>query len=118
MANKKHVVMARDTRVAQEGVQTSQGTLKFNEHGSAYVDADIANEIEHTQGLKGTGEVWTHEDPVGNWMTTYKADGVHSYFFGVPSKAYEKGWEHIFGKKRENAATSVAEAQDGEKENI
>jgi hypothetical protein len=64
-----------------------------------YVDDDIADEIDKTQGRKGNQDVWVHEDPRLNWSTKYKADGVHSYFFGS-SKQYADAWEEFEERRK------------------
>lgn len=82
MAKKKHVVMARSDAAMKKGVRTSKGTLSFKGQSAMYVDDDVADEIDKTDGLKGTQDVWIHEDPIRTWTERYKPDGVHSYFFG------------------------------------
>lgn len=82
MAKKKHVVMARSEAAMKKGVRTSKGTLSFKGQSAMYVDDDVADEIDKTDGLKGTQDVWIHEDPIRSWNERYKPDGVHSYFFG------------------------------------
>ena len=82
MAGKKHVVMARSEQAMKKGVRTSKGILDFKGQSMMTVDDDVADEIDKTDGLKGTQDVWIHEDPRRNWSDRYKPDGVHSYFFG------------------------------------
>lgn len=82
MAKKKHIVMARSEAAMKKGVKTSKGVLPFRGKSMMYVDDDVADEIDKTDGLKGTQDVWIHEDPRLNWTERYKPDGVHSYFFG------------------------------------
>ena len=96
--NKKHIVVARTRKAIDDGVTTGKGHLDFKGKSMMYVDDDIAEEINQTQGLKGDGDVWVHEDPRLNWKTRYK-DGVHSFFFG-PSKSYANAWEE-FEKRRQ-----------------
>ncbi len=96
---KKHFVMPRSPQARKAGVKTSKGTLKFGETGGMWVDPDIANEIEHTDGLKGTREVWTHEDVRTNHEMTYKPDGVHGYFFG-PTAAFANAWDEFQERRR------------------
>ena len=100
MASKKHVVMARSASAKRNGVKTSKGTLSFNGKPMMYVDDDVADEIDKTDGLKGTGDVWVHEDPRRNWSERYKPDGVHSYFYGA-SKKYASAWKD-FEKRRKD----------------
>ena len=95
---KKHVVMARTPEIMKDGIPTSQGHLHFGGKATALVDASIANEIESEQGLKGTGEVWTHEDPRGNWMDRFKTLSGHKYFFGGHvSRRFRNNYRKIFG---------------------
>lgn len=99
MKKKKHIVMARSEKAIQDGVVTSKGKLDFKGKSMMSVDADIANEIEYNQGLRGTGDVWTHEDPRRNWSETYKADGVHSFFFGS-SPRYRVAWDEFEERRK------------------
>lgn len=92
--------MARTEKAMQDGVATSKGNLDFKGRSMMYVTDDVADEIDQTQGLKGDGDVWVHEDPILNWTTRYKADGVHSYIFGS-SPSYSDAWE-AFEKRRED----------------
>ena len=100
MAKKRHIVMPRTTRIQKEGIVTSKGKLSFKDKTMMYVGDDIADEIDQTQGLKGTGDVWVHEDPRLNWTERYKADGVHSFFFGATNR-YADAWE-AFEKRRKD----------------
>jgi len=95
---KKHLVMPRTPEALKNGVETSKGILMFNDNQPIHVEDDIANEIEAHQGLKGTGDVWTHEDPRLNHFERYNADGIHSYFWGTDIK-YANAWE-AFEKRR------------------
>jgi hypothetical protein len=93
---KQHMVMPRTKTIKK--IQTSKGEVDVS-NGPAWVEESIANEIESTVGLKGTGDVWTHEDPRLNWDRRYKREG-HTYFFGAPrSKKYQKNYEKIFGHR-------------------
>lgn len=99
MSKKKHIVVPRTERALREGVTTSKGKLKFNGRQMIAVDEDIANEIEKTDGLKGTQDVWTHEDPRRNWSERYKADGIHSFFFGS-SPRYSDAWDEFIRRRK------------------
>lgn len=111
--SKKHVVMARTERAKKHGVRTSKGTLSFKGKPMMYVDDDVADEIQQTDGLKGTQDVWVHEDPRRNHAERYKPDGVHSYFFGA-SRKYADTWEE-FEKRRKRKARrqKTAEVDSG-----
>lgn len=105
---KKHVVMARTPGVVEKGITTSKGKLDFKGKSMMYVDDDLADEIDQTQGLKGNQDVWVHEDPRLNWKTKYKANGIHSYFFGMTT-AYSKAWD-AFEKRRKKRQGADADA--------
>ena len=113
---KKHVVMARTEKARKEGVVTSKGKLSFKGKPMMYVDDDIADEIDKTQGLKGNQDVWVHEDPRLNWSTRYKPDGVHSYFYGA-SRNYASAWEDFERRRKDRkrskrAAKKTAEVKE------
>ena len=94
---KKHLVMARNEEVQKKGLDTSIGHLHFN-GSSMMVEESIANEIDSVQGVKGTGDVWTHEDPRYNWERKNSGGTVHRFFFGaVPSRRYRDNYKAIFG---------------------
>lgn len=100
MANKKTFVMARTPQAMEQGIQTSKGTLSFRGKSGMHInDPGLASEIEQTVGLKGSGDVWTHEDPVYSHQSTYKADGVHGYIFG-PTSSYAKAWEEFEARRK------------------
>jgi len=95
---KKHVVMARTPEIMKEGLETSQGHLHFGNKATMLVDEGVAGEIEHNQGLKGTGDVWTHEDPKGNWYDRFNKLSGHKYFFGGHvSPRFRTNYKRIFG---------------------
>ena len=96
--NKKHLVMARNAEIQEKGLETSKGHLDFNGQSSMLVEESIANEIESHQGLKGSHDVWTHEDPRYNWENRFGGGSGHRYFFGAPpSRRYRKNYRDIFG---------------------
>lgn len=107
--------MARTEKVVKDGVITSKGKLDFKGKSMLYVDDDVADEIDQTQGLKGNQDVWVHEDPRLNHTERYKADGVHSYIFGATT-SYSRAWDNFEkrrkDKKRIHAAGKPAEVQD------
>ena len=127
MANKKHVVMARMPNVIENGLETSKGHLDFKGKSMVHVDGDIADEIDQTQGLKGSGEVWVHEDPILNHTERYHENtsvkegtvmSLHSYIFG-PSRSYSNAWEAFEkrrkDKKRARVAGDMPEVKNGSK---
>lgn len=111
MPKKKHIVMARSEAAMKKGVMTSKGRLSFKGQSMMTVDDDIADEIDKTDGLKGTQDVWVHEDPRRNWTERYKSDGVHSYFWGGGSRKYAEGYDRIFKKRKRNKRASNQEAE-------
>lgn len=110
---KRHVVMARTERARKEGVKTSKGVLSFKGKSMMTVDDDVANEIDKTDGLKGTGDVWVHEDPRRNWVERYKPDGVHSYFYGA-SKRYASAWDDFEKRRKDKKARKARRRKTAE----
>ena len=90
--------MARNEHVLQNGLKLGNKTIDFKGQSSVHVDDDIVSEVEKEYGLKGSGDVWTHEDPILNHTERYKADGIHSYIWGA-SPRYSKAWD-AFEKRR------------------
>lgn len=112
-SKKKHIVMARSEQAMRNGVRTSKGTLSFKGKSMMSVSDDIAEEINQTDGLKGTGDVWVHEDPVRNHAERYKPDGVHSYFYGASSK-YADAWKDFERRRKRKARRQkTTEVNDG-----
>lgn len=96
------LIMARNERVMRQGIKTSKGTLKFNGASGMHVsDPGLVAEIESTVGLKGSGDVWTHQDEMLEHHKTYKEGRVHSYFFGPQnSPEVNEFWERYEKKKK------------------
>lgn len=109
---KKHIVMARSERAMKKGVKTSKGTLSFKGKPMMTVSDDIADEIDKTDGLKGNGDVWVHEDPRRNWSERYKPDGVHSYFYGASSN-YADAWKDFERRRKRKARRNTTEVNSG-----
>ena len=115
MAKKKHIVVARTQEAIDKGVDTSKGHLDFKGQTMLYVDDDsIADEIDHTSGLKGNQDVWTHEDPRLNWTERYKADGVHSYIWGA-SPSFSRAWDDFEQRRKDKKRQQAAERSAEEK---
>jgi hypothetical protein len=97
---KKFLVMPRNPRAQQSGLQTSKGLLKFGRKAQGlYVsDPGLVDEIDNTYGVKGNGDVWTHEDErVESWDANDRDDrkfgGVHNYTFpGIRTPWRKKKW--------------------------
>jgi len=89
MAKKKrYIVVPRTEGVKQAGVKTGAGRLKFGNKSAAWVDDPaIANEINTTHGLKGSGDVWVEQDENLEWhekndgLTDGRNLGIHHYTF-------------------------------------
>ncbi len=100
MSRKSFLVMPRNTRIAQSGLNTGKGKLTFKrgQNSMTVGDEALANEIDTQYGLKGTGDVWVERDErVSSWLRDDK--GTHRYFFGSPNRLFREGWERIFGKE-------------------
>ena len=109
MAKKKKafLVMSRNSRVLDTGLDTGlkSGKLKFkNGKQSMFIgDEALAAEIDREHGLKGTGDVWVHEDPRSEpFLRDDGAAGLgtHRYFWGGSSR-FSKAWEE-FEKRRKD----------------
>jgi len=106
MAKKKsYLVMSRNTDVVDKGLKTGKGTLKFkNGKTSMFIgDKSLADEIDVAHGLKGSGDVWVHEDPQSEPFLRDDGvigKGVHRYFWGA-SPQFSSAWEE-FEKRRKD----------------
>lgn len=106
MAKKKaFLVMSRNKKVLDTGLKTDKGNLQFkNGKTSMFVgDEALANEIDKVHGLKGSGDVWVHEDPQSEPFLRddgAQGMGVHKYFWGA-SPRYSTAWEE-FEKRRKD----------------
>jgi hypothetical protein len=98
---KKYLVVARNERTSQYGLETSKGNLPFHSKTARIVeDPNLASEIDTEYGLKGSGDVWVERDEMLENNSAYHPDGVHRYFFG-PTRKFVEGWERIFGNGKE-----------------
>jgi len=102
---KAYMVMSRNPGVLDTGLKTGKGKLKFkNGKNAMFVgDAALANEIDTVHGLKGSGDVWVHEDPRSEPFLRDDGAigaGVHRYFWG-PSSRFSNAWEE-FEKRRKD----------------
>ena len=106
MAKKKaYLVMSRNTNVLDTGLQTDKGKLKFKSGKNSMMisDSALADEIDKVHGLKGSGDVWVHEDPQTEPFLRddgAQGRGVHKYFWGA-SPRYSSAWE-AFEKRRKD----------------
>jgi len=98
---KKYMVVPRNQRVAEQGLVTSKGRLKFKGKSAMFVnDEALAREIDTQHGLKGNRDVYLHED---DRAATYERDeggSVHHYFWGS-SRRYAAAYDRIFRKEVE-----------------
>lgn len=115
MAKKKaYLVMPRTTQIAESGLKTGKGTLKFKGGKTSMMVGDeaLAKEIDTQHGLKGTGDVWVAEDqraesflrddgPVGV--------GVHRYFWGQ-SQRYANAWDEFEKRRKDKSKVRNAQA--------
>lgn len=118
MAKKKaFLVMSRNKKVLDTGLKTDKGNLQFkNGKTSMFVgDEALANEIDKVHGLKGSGDVWVHEDPQSEpFLRDDGAHGmgVHKYFWGA-SPRYSSAWEE-FEKRRKDKLKKVKKTKKTE----
>jgi hypothetical protein len=107
---KSYLVMSRVPKVLDTGLMTGKGKLKFKEGKTAMFIGDkaLADEIDTVHGLKGSGDVWVHEDPQSE---PYLRDdgaigkGTHKYFWGATSR-FANAWE-AFEKRRKDKKKKV-----------
>jgi hypothetical protein len=102
-AKKAYLVMSRNTNVLDAGLKTDKGHLKFKKGKTSMMVSDpaLANEIDKVHGLKGSGDVWVHEDPQAEPFLRDDGRigmGIHKYFWGA-SPRYSIAWEE-FEKRR------------------
>jgi hypothetical protein len=100
MAKKRnYLCMARTPKASEEGIQVGDKHIDFHGKSAKIItDPTLADDIDKTVGLKGSGEVWIHPDEMMDNNTNYH-DGVHKYFFGAPtSRKYRDNYDHIFNK--------------------
>ena len=85
-----------------EGLDLGDKHIDFRGKTATYVrDRGIADEIENTYGLRGSGDVWTSQDE--RYESSLRDEGgTHRFFFGSNS-AFRRGWEKIFEKEKEDA---------------
>ena len=88
MKKKRYIVVPRTDAVKKKGIATGKGRLTFGNKSAQWVDDPaIANEINTTHGLKGSGDVWVEQDENLEWherndgMTDGRNSGIHNYTF-------------------------------------
>jgi hypothetical protein len=74
--------------VKQSGLRTGKGKLNFGKKTAQWVDDPaVAQEIDTTYGLKGSGDVWVEQDENLEWheqndgQTDGRNLGIHHYTF-------------------------------------
>jgi hypothetical protein len=94
------MVVARNTRTSEHGLETSKGNVPFHGKTAKMIDdPGLASEIDTQYGLKGTGDVWVERDERLENYVNYHSDGASTSFFG-PTRAFSEAWERIFGEKK------------------
>jgi hypothetical protein len=85
---RRYIVVPRTENVKQTGITTGKGKLTFGKKTAQWVDDPvIADEIDKTHGLKGSGDVWVHQDENLEWheqnegLTDGRTLGIHHYTF-------------------------------------
>jgi hypothetical protein len=97
MPKRKYLVVARNTKTSEFGLETSQGNIPFHKKTARIVeDPGLASEIDTEYGIHGTGDVWVERDEMLENKSQYHPDNVHKYFFGA-TRLFREGWERIFG---------------------
>ena len=93
MKKKKYMVVPRSEGVVMDGLKTTKGKFDFKGKTAAWVDSDIANEIDSEYGKKGSNDVWVARDENLEWHNHHDGDtdgrkvGIHHYTFqGVDMK--------------------------------
>ena len=105
MANKRYMVVPRTPEAQEKGVETGMGHRNFAGNKLWVSDPVIAHEIDQSVGLKGSKQVWVHEDPGLEFHEKHDgSDGhnreIHFYTFG-PTETYSKAWDE-FEKRRKD----------------
>jgi len=109
---KKFIVVPRTEKAVLDGLDTSKGKFGFGGKTARIVDQSTANEIDSQHGLKGSGDVWVHEDENLAWHEHHEAGtdgrklGIHHYTFsGIdlshlkPRKDNGMVWVYMNGKQ-------------------
>lgn len=124
MSKKKYIVVPRTTSAMDNGLATSKGNFSFNGKTAKIVDSSLASEIDHQHGLKGSGDVWVHEDENYTWherndgMTNGRDYGIHRYTFsGVDTTGFritkDNGYVWVWKGGRQVRVTRLEAEQEG-----
>ena len=87
MKKKKYMVVPRAENVVLDGLKTTKGKFDFKGKTAAWVDSDIANEIDSEYGKKGSNDVWVARDENLEWHNHHDGNtdgrkvGIHHYTF-------------------------------------
>jgi hypothetical protein len=90
-----------------EGLSTTKGNFEFNGKTARIVDESLATEIDTQHGLKGSGDVWVHQDENLEWHEHHDGNtdgrkvGIHHYTFAGIDKAKAGGNERVKVKTAE-----------------
>lgn len=103
--------MSRNTSVLEKGLKTEKGKLKFKKGASSMMigDEGLANEIDKVHGLKGSGDVWVHEDPRSESFLRddgREGRGIHRYFWGA-SPRYANAWDEFEKRRKDKKVKNV-----------
>jgi hypothetical protein len=103
MSIKRHLILARNTRINEDGLVTGKGKRKFKPGQSAmYIkDAGEAREIEQQYGNHGSADVHVFEDDKVARFVKNEHGEIHNYTFGaMTSPAALEFWERYEKKKK------------------
>lgn len=106
MTVKRHLVLARNTRINEQGLTTGAGHRKFKPGKSAmYIkDPAEAREIEQHYGKHGTNDVLVFDDDKVARHVKNDNGEIHNYHFGaMTSPAALEFWERYEQKKKEGS---------------
>ena len=101
------MVVPRTKEAKILGFDAGRGRRRFGKKSALFVSSEAeAQEIDTTVGLKGSKDVWVHEDPMYEWhlhndgSTNGQNIDTHHYTFGA-SRRYANAWE-AFERRRKD----------------
>lgn len=102
MRKKKYIVLARNKKIATQGLVTGKGHRSFGNYSALWIsDPAEAREIDHQYGMKGTKDVAVTTDQQYEWSVNNdggngtKMDNIHHYTFQAPDRANPGGNERV-----------------------
>lgn len=88
MPKKKYIVLARNKKIATQGLVTGKGKRSFGNYSALWIsDPAEAREIEYQYGMKGTRDVSVTTDQQYEWSVNNdgsngtRTDNIHHYTF-------------------------------------